>query len=125
MDIFLAINSSVALLNNLKEICKNIKNVEIKHAIADLSNDLADVKLAAADLKEQIVLLKEENLMLKSQKGREEKPEIKWGCYCFDGDHSRLYCTTCYDTNAQKILTSKTINGFRICNSCKGTCRSH
>jgi hypothetical protein len=121
MDIISPINNSIALLRRLKEISDNVKVAEIRNVIADLSNELADVKLAAADLKEQIAALREENAEIKHQKAGDEKPAIKWGCYYFDGDESRLYCTACYDTKGQKNLTNRATSRWRMCPVCKAT----
>ena len=123
MDIISPINNSLALITRLREISKNINEAEIKNVLADLSLELADTKLAAADLKEQIVLLKEEITTLKAQKQPTEKPDIKWGCYYFEGDDSRLYCTACYDSKGAKSLTSRGPGGYRICGVCKATAK--
>lgn len=120
MDILKAINGSIELLKKLNELTASMKQIEIKTLIADLSNQLADAKLAAADMKQEIVTLKEENTALKAHKNREEKPSIKWGCYYFENDQTRLFCPTCYDTKGQKILTSRATGNYRMCNACKG-----
>lgn len=119
MDIISTINNSLRLLSRLRDISNNIKESEIKNVIADLSNEIADVKLAAAQLKEEILKLKEENSELRHQKARDEKPSIKWGCYYFNGDETRLYCTACYDTKGQKSLTNRVNTRFRHCPVCK------
>ena len=119
MDIISPINNSLALLTRLREISQNIKEAEIKNILADLSLELADTKSAAADLKEKIVILREENLALKAQQKPTEKPEIKWGCYYFDNDSTRLYCTACYDSKGAKSLTSRGPGRYRICGVCK------
>ena len=121
MDIISLINNSINLLSRLKKISDNIKEAEIKNVLADLSNELADVKLAAADLKEQLVTLREENAALKHHKAADEKPKIKWGCYYFDDDDSRLYCTACYDSKGAKSLTNRVNSKFRRCNVCNAT----
>ncbi len=121
MDIISSINNSMSLLSRLRKISQNIKEAEIRNVIADLSNELADVKLAAADLKEQVLALKEENASLKHHKSTEEKPKIKWGCYYFDDDDSRLYCTACYDSKGAKSLTNRIDTQFRRCNVCNAT----
>jgi hypothetical protein len=121
MDIISPINNSIALLSRLREISNHIREAEIKNVIADLSNELADVKLAAADLKEQIVALREENASLRHQKSPDEKPKIKWGCYYFDDDESRLYCTACYDSKGAKSLTNRVNSRIRRCNVCNAT----
>ena len=118
MDIISPINNSLALLTRLREISQNIKEAEIKNIIADISLELADTKLAAADLKEQIVTLREENIALKSQKQPIEKPKVKYGCYYFDNDVTRLYCTACYDSKGAMSLTSRGPGGYRICGVC-------
>ncbi|WP_051118244.1 hypothetical protein, partial [Vibrio campbellii] len=107
----------------LREISKNINEAEIKNVIADLSLELADAKLAAADLKEQIVELREEVSALKAHKQPEEKPDIKSGCYYFDGDSSRLYCTACFDSKGAKSLTSKALGDYRICGVCQAVAK--
>lgn len=119
MDVISAVGNSIALLNQLNEISKKINNAELKNAIADLTNELADVKLAAADLKEQIATLKDENATLKHQKLPKEKPKIKWGCYYFDEDPSRLFCPGCYDSKGQKHLTSRATSNHRFCTVCR------
>jgi len=118
MDIFSPINNSLVLLSHLRKISDEIKAAELKIVIADLSNELADVKLAAADLKDQLVSLREENASLKHQMSPKEKPKIKWECYYFDDDDSRLFCTACYDSKGVKSLTTRTVGGFRRCNVC-------
>lgn len=120
MDILGTINGSIELLKKLNEISKNIKQAELKSLIADLSNQLADAKIAAAEIKEEIAALREEIAALKAHRDREKKPDVKWGCYYFDGDQTRLYCPTCYDTKGQKILTSRANTKYRMCNACKG-----
>jgi hypothetical protein len=105
-------------LERLLKISKNIREAEFKNILADMHNELADAKLAAATLKEEIVALKEENALLKHQKSNKEKPNIKWGCYYFDNDDSRLYCTACYDSKGLKSLTTRINTKFRRCNVC-------
>ncbi len=121
MDIISPLNNSLALLGRLREISNNIKEAEIRNIIADLSNELADAKLAAAELKEQIALLKEENLDLRHQQSTVKKPEIKWGCYYFDNDETRLYCSACYDTKGVRSLTQRVMSKYRKCNVCNAT----
>ena len=105
MDIVSSINTSMLLLDRLMKISDHIKEAEFKNILADMHNELADAKLAGfATLKEQIITLKEENAALKQEKYREEKPNIKWGCYYFDDDDSRLYCTACYNSKGMKRL---------------------
>jgi hypothetical protein len=121
MDIILPINNSMLLLDRLIKISKNIREAEFKNILADLHNELADAKLAAATLKEEIITLKAENATLKHQISNKEKPAIKWGCYYFDGDDSRLYCTACYDSKGMKSLTTRISTRFRHCNVCGAT----
>ncbi|MBN1454464.1 MAG: hypothetical protein JW963_25830 [Anaerolineales bacterium] len=121
MDLILTINNSMLLLDRLMKISKNIREAEFKNILADLHNELADAKLAAATLKEQIIALKEENAVLKHQLSTKEKPDIKWGCYYFDGDDSRLYCTACYDSQGMKSLTTRINSKYRKCNVCGAT----
>ncbi|MEC4724274.1 hypothetical protein HWQ46_01765 [Shewanella sp. D64] len=123
MDIISPINNSLTLLKRLKDISENVKEAEFKNLLADLSMEIADAKLAAADLKEQIATLREENLVLKNHKNPVEKPEIKCGCYYFDGDNTRLYCTACFDSKDSKILTTSAFNGYRVCGVCKAASR--
>jgi hypothetical protein len=121
MDIISPINNSLSLLSRLREISNNMKEAEIRNVIADLSNELADVKLAAADLKEQIIALRDQNDSLKHQMHPEARPKIKWGCYYFDDDDTRLYCTACYDSKGKKILTTRLNSKYRRCNVCNAT----
>lgn len=119
MEILSAINSSIDTLKKIKELSESLKNTEMKQLVADLSNELADTKLAVAELKSEILALKEENAALKVNKEKQDKPEIKWGCYIFDGDDSRLYCTTCYDLKGIRVLTTRLTPISRRCNNCK------
>lgn len=119
MDILTIINGSIEILKRASDAAKKIKDAEIKNLLADLSLQLADAKLAIADIKEEMSKLREENLSLKEHKNREEKPNIKDGCYYFDGDQNRLFCPTCYDTTTKKIMVANVL-GVKKCNHCQG-----
>ena len=118
MDIISPINNSLSLLSRLREISKNVSEAEFKNILADLSLELADAKLAAATLKEQIYELEEEISHFKAHKQPSVKPDIKCGCYYFEGDESRLYCTACYDSKGAMSFTSKGAGMYRVCNVC-------
>lgn len=121
MDIISPINNSIQLLSRLREVSKNIQQAELRNLMADLSLELADAKLAAASLKEQVASLMEENQSLKRHKEPEKLPNIKYGCYYFNGDQSRLYCTACYDSKGLKSLTNRATSRYRRCNVCGAT----
>jgi len=123
MDVISPINNSLTLLTRLREISKNINEAEIKNVLADLSLELADAKLAAAELKTEVAELKVELSELKAHKQPDQKPDLKWGAYYFDGDDSRLYCTACFDSKGAKSLTSRGPGGYRICGVCKAVAK--
>jgi hypothetical protein len=54
LDVLAGIDTAITLTRRLREISKNISEVEFKNLLADLSNELADAKLKIADLKEQL-----------------------------------------------------------------------
>jgi hypothetical protein len=85
-------------------------------------------------LKEQFATLTAENASLKQRlaeaeatlrkkedraKRKAEKPNIEDGCYYFDGDKSRLYCTHCYDSRGEKSLMSPRDVFGRRCPACR------
>ena len=88
-----------------------------KESGSDFEN-VATRTTKAGQTKIQPVSLKEENSALKHQMSIKEKPDIKWGCYYFDDDESRLYCTACYDTKGMRSLTTRMSTKFRKCNVC-------
>lgn len=120
MDIVTTVGTAITLTKRLREVAKNIENVEFKNLLADLSNELADIKLEAASLKESIAKLREENLLLKSTaQPVDEKPSgRKWGCYQFEGDDG-LYCPGCWDSKRKKSSTTRVNTKFRICSVCR------
>ena len=79
---------------------------------------MANLKLSIVDMKEEIIKLKNENLELKQQKQPKIKPKIKYGCYYFDNDMRRLYCTSCFDSKGVMSLTQRDGTKFRKCNVC-------
>ncbi|MBE8168753.1 MAG: hypothetical protein HAW66_10355 [Shewanella sp.] len=46
--------------------------------------------------------LKEKLSILKAQQVPTEKADIRAGCYYFEKDDTRLYCTACYDLKGMK-----------------------
>jgi hypothetical protein len=121
LDVLAGIDNAITVVRKLREISKNISQVEFKNLLADLSNQLADAKLNIAELKEQLAAQTMEIQMLKHTPSESrEKPSVKWGCYQFEGD-ARLYCTACYDTKGKKILTTRIDSRHRGCPVCKAT----
>ena len=120
MDIISTISNSISLVQRLREISKNIAEVEFKNLLADLSNELADLKLEAAVLKEKIVALQEENQLLKETTPASGESPIgtKWGCYQFNNDDG-LYCTGCWDAKRMKIRTNRVNSKYRQCPVCR------
>jgi hypothetical protein len=55
-DIITGINNAIALVTRLREVSKNISEVEFKNLLADLSGELADAKLQIAELKERLAI---------------------------------------------------------------------
>lgn len=119
VELLTALNHSISIVSRLREISKNIQEAEIRNLLADLSNELADAKLQLATVKEQVARLSEENQALKAAKPEnKQRPTVKWGCYQFEGEEG-LYCTACYDTKGQKVLTNRVNSRFRACPVCR------
>lgn len=119
MDIISTISNSISLVKRLREISKNIEEVEFKNLLADLASELADVKLEAADLKEKLSTLQDEVRVIKATTpDKDEMPiGIMWGCYQFKDDDG-LYCTGCWDSQRKKIRTNRATSRFRTCPVC-------
>jgi hypothetical protein len=119
VDPVTAIDQAITLARRLRDISKNVAEVEFKNVLADLSNELADAKLEIVALKEQVAATNEELRLARipSSTGA-EKPTIKWGAYEFPGEDG-LFCTACYDTKRQKIHTTRLNSQYRQCPVCK------
>ena len=119
-DIIGGINNAIALVARLREVSKNISDVEFKNLLADLSGELADAKLQIADLKERLALQAQEIQSLKrADLSAKPKPSgTQWGCYRFDGDDG-LYCTSCYDSKGLKSRTNRVNSRSRACPVCR------
>ncbi|WP_417383223.1 hypothetical protein [Gimesia sp.] len=119
VELFSALNNSIALAKRLREISNNIKDAEFNQLLADLYNELADIKMEMAGMKEQVAELKEENLRLKTmQPENNVKPKLDRGCYIFEGEEG-LFCTGCYDSERKKIQTTRLRGRVRACPVCK------
>jgi hypothetical protein len=114
---FASIKTAMETLGKLRDLTKQMQQVELKSIIGELANNLADAKIQLADLKEELNALKDENRSLKG-KGEAEKPKVRYGCYMFEGDEN-LYCPACYDTQGKKYLTTRISSLGRRCAVCK------
>ena len=119
-DIIGGINNAIALVARLREVSKNISEVEFKNLLADLSGELADAKLEIADLKEKLALQAQEiqSLRRADPLSRPKPSGSQWGCYKFDGDDG-LYCTGCYDSKGLKSRTNRASARSRACPVCR------
>lgn len=120
VDILATINHSISLVARLREVSKNIAEVEFKNLLADLANELADAKLHVADLKQQLAAQAGEIAALKAaDPAMKQKPSgTQWGCYKFEGEEG-LFCTACYDSKGRKSLTNRQSSTRRACPVCK------
>jgi hypothetical protein len=120
MDIISTVSNSISLVQRLREISKNIAEVEFKSLLVDLSSELADLKLETAALKEKVAALKEENRLLKeTTPTADDKPiGTKWGCYQFKDDDG-LFCTGCWDAKRKKSRTNRVNSKCRQCPVCR------
>ncbi|MEX1014156.1 MAG: hypothetical protein WDZ80_03280 [Candidatus Paceibacterota bacterium] len=123
MDIVSSISHSIQIVKRLREISKNIEVAEFSNLLADLSNELADSKIEVVKLKQEKVKLEEKIQKLETKEDSKKlKKSIKWGCYQFEGEEG-LYCTACFDTKGEKILTTRVRGGARECPVCKSEFR--
>jgi chromosome segregation ATPase len=120
MDVITSLQNAIGIAGRIREISKNVEEAEFKNLLADLFMQLADAKLEVVNLKEQLADLRQKVADLERAKPEtKEKPAgVKWGCYHFEGDE-HLYCTACYDTKGQKILTTRANGRHRLCNVCQ------
>lgn len=121
-DILSGINNAITIVGRLREVSKNIAEVEFKNLLADLSGELADAKLQIADLKERVALQAQEIQALKrGDPTSKQKPSgKKWGCYQFEGEEG-LFCTGCYDARGVKSQTNRLDPRHRSCPVCRAT----
>lgn len=119
-DILAGITNAITIVGRLREVSKNISEVEFKNLLADLSGELADAKVQIADLKERLAIQAQEIQALKrADPNSKQKPSgVKWGCYQFEGD-SGLYCTGCHDSKGLKSLTNRIDSRSRSCPVCR------
>jgi hypothetical protein len=119
-DIIYGINNAITLVGRLREVSKNIAEIQFKNLLADLSGELADAKLQIADLKERLAIQAQEIQALKraDPNARQKPSGTKWGCYRFDGDDG-LYCTGCYDSKGLKSRTNRVDSRSRSCPVCR------
>lgn len=118
METFSAIDNAIALVQRLREISRSAKEAEIRNVIADLSIELADAKGHIATLKLENTRLNEEKRELEARLlDTKPKPEVKWGCYRFEGEDN-LYCPACYDTKGVKHLATRVSDAKGIRRRC-------
>jgi hypothetical protein len=118
MDIVATINHSISLVGRLREISKNLSEIEFKNLLADLSGELADAKLQIAELKHQLAAQAEEIQSLKTAAPEnKQKPTIQWGCYKFEREEG-LFCSACYDSKGKKSLINRLNSSRRSCPVC-------
>lgn len=119
METYSAIDNALALVRRLREVAKNVREAEIRNALADLSIELAKAKAQIAQLTAENVTLKERLAMVEERRLAERpRPTIKWGCYKFEGEEG-LYCPACYDTKGVKHLTTRLSATRRQCVVCR------
>jgi hypothetical protein len=119
MDIVATINHTISIVGRVREIAKNIAEVEFKNLLADLASELADARFHIADLKTQLSVQIEELQALKAAvPENKQSRSIRWGCYKFDGQEG-LFCTSCNDLKGKKSLTNRLNSSHRSCPICK------
>jgi hypothetical protein len=96
-----------------------------KGATIEAQEKIMELREFALQLQEENLKLKNENLELKQQKKPKVKPKIKYGCYYFDDDTTKLYCASCYDSKGEISLTQRINSKFRKCNVCSSEISSH
>src|SRR5215470_17359066 len=98
----------------------------LKERLALAEQKFKDMEAENKKLKEQAAALREENDALKRRIADapmaiatpKEEPQIKWGCYYFNGDESKLYCPRCYETQNKKHPTARMGVKARQCTVC-------
>lgn len=119
MDPLTSLGNALVIAQRLRKISKNVESAEFANALADLLLELAEAKAQTAELKTRLAAQAEEIAQLQASTTRDvERPGLKWGCYVFDGDESRLYCTGCYDSRRALSLTTRLDTQYRKCQVC-------
>jgi hypothetical protein len=121
-EIVKTIATAVGGLKSLTDIAATITNAkqrqELNGIIAELQTALLAARQQMLEMQTEHERVLQENKLLKEAKAPRERPKIKWGCYQFDGEEG-LFCTACYDTRGQKILTTRLNSSYRSCPVCK------
>lgn len=105
VDLVASISSAVDIAKKLRELGKKVSEADFKMMLAELTDALADAKLEAANLKLQLAEAQEKirSQANEMQRRQAADPELHDHAYVF-GDHSRHYCTGCFDSRAEKVL---------------------
>jgi len=125
-DIMAGIATALDITKKLRDLNKKAGEAEFKMFLADLTLALGDAKLEVGNLKSDLADLRQQNasLQAKLEERENDAPAIEDGAYFFSGDHSRHYCTACYDTKQLKVLLRENEKHFQsfgrwICPACK------
>jgi hypothetical protein len=78
--------------------------------MAALTTEVVDLQTSNAALTAEIEALKTKP---------DGEPQIKWGCYYFGGDQTKLYCIACYETARKKHPTIRLDSNRRQCTVCQ------
>jgi hypothetical protein len=117
-DFLVGIPANEVLRQRVALAEEKFKNLEGENK--QLTEHLAALTTENASLKQQLTEANAELRKAEAQTKREnEKPEIMYGCYYFDGDPTRLYCTGCYELHGKKHLMTPADMIGRKCPVCR------
>jgi hypothetical protein len=119
MTIFDPITQSQSLLSQLQTTLNSHNNLETNHLLSLLESHLQQIKLNTSSLQQQIIQLQKNQPITKKQIVTDTvKPEIKSGCYIFEGEKG-YFCPRCYDQDSNKVATARLNSKLRICPTCR------
>jgi len=107
------VSQVINLSKRVYNLSQRFKDVEFQHELLDLHEEITTFRLEISRLVDE-----NESLKLELKHKTEQKPTTIDGCYVFDDEPDRLYCPTCWDVKALKVLTFKLHGPYRKCNNC-------
>jgi len=116
------LGAALTSIKTITDIAATITNARLRQ---DLNGKIADLRGVIITARQQVLEMQDkyervlqENKRLKEITAPRQTPQMKWGCYKFEGEDG-LFCTACYDTKRQKIRTTRLNIKFRQCPVCK------
>lgn len=119
MTIFDPITQSQSLVKQLQATLNNVNNLETNNLLNILESQLQQIKSNTSSLQQEITELhNKQSITTKKTATDTFKPEIKSGCYIFEGEKG-YFCPKCYDEHNNKRATARLNSKLRICPACR------